>query len=263
MPPPRAACLSASNDVYRVGSVVYRPVTPWTPTVHALLRHLHAHGFAGAQQPLGSGLDPAGRQVLTFVEGEQVHPGVWSDDGIAGVGRLLRGFHDASATFEPPADAIWMPWYMHRPGGDPVIGHGDVGPWNIVARGGVPVAFIDWECAGPLDRLDEVAEAARLNCQLHGDEVARLNDLPSAEERARQLGIFADAYGLTSPERAGLVRRMIEGAVRGCANDTDEAGITRSFLGPHPMVWGMAWQVRGAVWILDHRTLLNRALSIP
>jgi len=32
---------------------------------------------------------------------------------------------------------------------DPVYGHGDVGPWNIVARDGIPIAFVDWEFAGP------------------------------------------------------------------------------------------------------------------
>ena len=39
--------------------------------------------------------------------------------------------------------------------------------------------------------------------------------------------------------------RMIEAALRGCANDADEAVVTPGFTGPHPMVWGMAWQARG------------------
>ena len=144
-----------------------------------------------------------------------------------------------------------------------MFGHGDVGPWNIVARGGVPVAFIDWEFAGPVDRLDEVAEAVRLDCQLHGEDVAALRHLPEPAVRARQVALFADSYGIATDQRAELLPRMVECAVRGCANDCDEAVITPDYTGPHPMVWGMAWQIRGARWILDHWDLLAHALGIP
>ncbi|HKF74825.1 MAG TPA: hypothetical protein VKF59_01675 [Candidatus Dormibacteraeota bacterium] len=34
------------NAVVRVGSTVRRSTGPWTPAVHALLRHLEAAGFA-------------------------------------------------------------------------------------------------------------------------------------------------------------------------------------------------------------------------
>jgi hypothetical protein len=41
-----------SSGVVRVGDTVRRPAGPWTPTVHALLGHLHAAGFRGApRQP--------------------------------------------------------------------------------------------------------------------------------------------------------------------------------------------------------------------
>ena len=154
-----------------------------------------------------------------------------------------------------------MPWYTHRPGADPVIGHGDVGPWNIVSRDGIPVAFIDWEFAGPVDRLDEVAEAIRLNCQLHGEDVAALHHLSDAHARAGQVRLFADAYGLDAQQLAVMVDRMIEAAVRGCANDCDEAAVTPEFLGPHPMVWGMAWQVRGRGGSLTTPTCSSEPLA--
>ena len=41
----------------------------------------------------------------------------------------------------------------------------DNAPWNIVARDGMPVAFIDWETAGPVDPLVELAQLAWLNAQ--------------------------------------------------------------------------------------------------
>ena len=52
------------------GGTVRRPAGPWTPAVHALLRHLEARGFAGAPRVLG--LDEQGREILTYLPGETV-----------------------------------------------------------------------------------------------------------------------------------------------------------------------------------------------
>ena len=262
VPPAGATCLAEGSRTHYLDGVVYRPRTPWTPSVHALLRHLDAARYRGSPRLVGTGFDEAGRQQLQFVDGEVVHPRAWSDAGVVELGRLLRELHDATTDFSPPEDAVWMPWYTHRPKADPIYGHGDVGPWNVVARDGVPIAFVDWEFAGPIDRLDEVAEAIRLNCQLHGEDVVALHGLGGPETRARQVALFADSYGLAAGEREQLIPRMIEGAVRGCANDCDEAVITPNFVGPHPMVWGMAWQIRGARWILDHADFLAAALGV-
>jgi hypothetical protein len=140
-----------------IGDTVRRPVRPGTPAVHALLRYLEAVGFPGSPRVVGDGYDEDGRQVLTYVEGVSIHPHAWSDEGVWHVGRLLRDLHDATAGFRPPPDAVWPPWFFRSPDGAAIIGHGDTGPWNIIARDGLPVGFIDWEFAGPIDRLDEIA----------------------------------------------------------------------------------------------------------
>jgi hypothetical protein len=147
--------------------------------VHALLRHLEDVGFGAAPPLVGSGLDADGREVLTFIDGEFTQPGPWSLDAAAAAGRLLRDLHRATRSFRPPPDAVWFPW----PGRDlgrpvKVIGHCDVAPWNIVARDGLPVALIDWETAGPVDPLVELAQLAWLNAKLHDDIVARREHLP-------------------------------------------------------------------------------------
>ena len=41
-----------------------------------------------------------------------------------------------------------------------IISHGDLGPWNTVYRDGIAVAFIDWDSAGPVSPLDDLADAA-------------------------------------------------------------------------------------------------------
>ncbi|MET7906550.1 hypothetical protein ABZS86_35910 [Streptomyces sp. NPDC005355] len=52
----------------RIGDEVHRPVQPWTPAVHAVLRHLEAVGFSGAPHVLG--MDAQGRGLLTHLVGE-------------------------------------------------------------------------------------------------------------------------------------------------------------------------------------------------
>jgi hypothetical protein len=121
--------------VHRRGQIVIRDAGPWTPAVHTLLRHLEQVGVDGAPRLVGSGLDSDGRETLTFIEGEFTQPGPWSLDGAAGVGRLLRDLHEATASYQPPPDAVWFGWHGRQLGGPArVIGHCDVAPWNIVAR---------------------------------------------------------------------------------------------------------------------------------
>src|SRR5437667_5925036 len=95
------------NRVVRVGDTVRRPVGVWTPTVHALLRHLERVGFTYAPHVLG--IDEQGREILTFVDGVPARrpwPSVLrSDDGLAQVGRIVREYHEAVASLRPPPDA--------------------------------------------------------------------------------------------------------------------------------------------------------------
>src|SRR5215208_3533307 len=91
------------TPVARLGDTVRRATGPWTPAVHALLRHLEAVGFAGAPRVLG--IDDRGREILTYVPGGGSS---WSDEELAEAARLVRGYHDATASFAPPEDAEWQ-----------------------------------------------------------------------------------------------------------------------------------------------------------
>ena len=59
------------SRVFRRGDTVLRPAGPWTPAVHALLRHLERAGFAGSPRVVGDGYDGQGREVLTFIRSEE------------------------------------------------------------------------------------------------------------------------------------------------------------------------------------------------
>ena len=151
---------ASSSGVQRRGDVILRPTGPWAPTVHSLLHHLEEVDFAGSPRVVGSGFAPDGRETLSYIEGEFTQPGPWTLEGAAGVGELLRKLHEATASYRPPPDPIWPPWFGRGLGGTGrVIGHCDVAAWNIVTRNGLPVALIDWETAGPVDPVVELAQA--------------------------------------------------------------------------------------------------------
>ena len=254
--------------VYRRGQLVVKDAGPWSPTVHSLLRHLRDVGFTGSPRVVGSGFDPSGRETLTYIEGEFADPGPWTLEGAAGVGQLLRELHKATASYLPPPDAIWQPWFGRVLGGPTrIIGHCDVAPWNIVARNGLPVALMDWEHAGPVDPLVELAQACWLNAKLHDDHVAEIDGLLPLEERARQLRAIVDGYGLSVRQRRGFIDRIIEFVVHDTAEQADEASVTPDTaelrideLGYNPL-WALAWRARAAVWLFRHRRALQNVLS--
>jgi hypothetical protein len=257
---PLTAAEGGPSHVVRSGHTVRRPAGPWTVTVHALLRHLEQVGFTGCPRVVGDGVDADGREVLTWIEGRIVHPHAWSQEGVWQAGRLLRDLHAATASFRMPPQAVWQPWWMHHDGPDSVIGHCDAGPWHIVSRDGHPVALIDWTLAGPVDRLDEVVATAWWNAQLHDDDVAERHGLPDARTRARHLRLFLDGYELSMAGRDGLVRRMIEFAIRDCAAEAARARITPDSIDPAPL-WSLAWRARAAEWMIRHRALLEHAIG--
>ena len=256
------------TGVYRRGRVVAKDTGPWAATVHSLLRHLEAVGFAGAPRVVGSGFDAAGRETLSYIKGEFTDPGPWTLEGAAGVGQLLRELHRATASYRPPPDAVWQPWFGRALGGPTqVIGHCDVAPWNIVARNGLPVGLIDWEHAGPVDPLVELAQACWLNAKLHDDDVAARDGLPPLQERVQQFRAIVDAYSLSARQRRGFVDRLIEFVVHDTAEQADEARVTPETteidlhaLGFNPL-WALAWRARAAAWLFRHRLTLQNALS--
>ncbi len=56
-----------TREVVAEGDRVHRPAHRWTPTVHALLEHLHAVGFDRVPRPLGIA---DGRETVSLVPGE-------------------------------------------------------------------------------------------------------------------------------------------------------------------------------------------------
>jgi aminoglycoside phosphotransferase (APT) family kinase protein len=183
------------DSVVRVGDTVRRTAGPWTPTIHALLRHLKAKGFPA---PVPLGIDEQGREIVSFLEGDAAlrpWPTVMlREEGVVQCARLLRAYHDAVADFVPPSPAIWRSGTRTLSAGE-IVCHGDFGPYNLIWQGDALTGVIDWDLAHPAPAVHDVAFAAWQIAPLRPDDLAAEMGLTPPFPRATRLRAFARAYG--------------------------------------------------------------------
>lgn len=173
---------------------VTRPAGPMSKTVHSLLRHVREQGLDCVPEPLS--LDEA-TETLRFIDGDSGGDG-WQhqhgERGLRSAARLLRRIHDASTTWQPPDDAVFVGPIV--PGGDGAYCHGDPGPWNFVWHGGEAVALIDWDYLHPAPGLDDVAYALLWFAPMRDDTACvEWHHFTEVPDRHRRIAAFLDAYG--------------------------------------------------------------------
>ncbi|MER7274151.1 phosphotransferase [Dactylosporangium sp. NPDC000244] len=208
-----------TGGAVRVGDTVRRAAGRWTPSVHAVLRHLEAAGFDGAPRALG--FDEQGREVLSFLPGDVVGDArpwpawVHSDDALRQVAGWLRDLHTAVAGFTPAPDAVWREGGSWRPG--LVIGHNDAAPYNAAWSGGRLTGFFDWDFAAPVTPEWDLAFTAFAWVPLHARHVVTAEGFTAFEQRPRRLRLFLDAYGWSGSlaEFAEIVRRRVSASAEG------------------------------------------------
>lgn len=245
------------NVVVQVSETVRRPVHPWTPAVHALLRHLEAVGFA--ESPRVRGVDDQGREVLTMIPGEvgnyPLTPAMTTEASLVSCARLLRRYHDAVAV-----QSGWgeLPWRYRDP--DParweVICHSDVAPYNIVYREGTPVGLIDFDVAGPGPRMWDIAYAAYRLAPLSSDPNCLAFGFSEPPDRARRLALFLDSYGLE--DRTGLLEMAVT-RIEGLRDDI----LARAAVGDPSVATHLAEDHVGSynadlAWIAENERALRR-----
>ncbi|MEU8059760.1 phosphotransferase [Microbispora bryophytorum] len=190
-----------TNGAVRVGDTVRRVPGPWTPAVHALLRHLEDAGFDRA--PRARGFDDQGREVLSYLPGEVVGTArpwpawVHGDATLRQVAGWLRDFHTAVASFVPPPDAVWREGETWRPG--LIVGHNDAAPYNAAWGDGRLIGFFDWDFAAPVAPEWDLAFTAFSWVPLHARHVVAADGFTAFAERPRRLRLFLDAYGWDGP----------------------------------------------------------------
>ncbi|TQL94581.1 phosphotransferase family enzyme [Actinoallomurus bryophytorum] len=249
-----------TRGVVRRGGRVLRPQGSWSASVHEYLRYLESAGFDGAPRLLGVEGD---REVLTYLEGAVAADPAWepgrgarlpdharTEEALAGAARLIRRLHDVSRGFVPrEAGYRFDP---HPPGPAQVVSHGDLGPWNTVYRDGVPVAFIDWDAAGPVEPLVELASAAWAFVPLAPPVRLRESGFDPVPDLPARLRIFLDAYGLAD-------RKAILPALRRCRL-AEAARVAYAPVGPAEAAASLEFLARELRWLQEVGDGLGRAL---
>jgi hypothetical protein len=240
--------------VIRVGNTVQRPAGAHTEAVHALLSHLERRGFDGAPRVLGR---DETTESLRYIEGEAATEPLaeWalSDAALAGVGSLLRAYHDHAAGFDATA------WTWQRPlpqrWRGTLVTHNDVNPANVIFHGKDPVALIDFDLAAPGCVAWDLAVTACFWAPLR--DGADIED--SRRERVlHRFRLLLDSYRADAGQRndaalaAGEANRWIADVIE----DAAEHG--------HP-AFGTLWQRamgmhrRASAWLATHKDELLSA----
>lgn len=206
--------MDPGRGVVRVGDTVRRP--RMRAGVQELLLHLERVGFPGAPRYLGT--DEDDRQVVSWVDGDVPVPPYpdWAmtDSALVSFGRLLRDYHAAVASFSPVASDWSTEWADPR--GGPLVCHNDLFPENVVFRGGVAVALIDFDMAGPGRPLWDLAIAAEEWAPLHAPGT-RLST-PADLDAVHRVGLLAGAYGLAPEQAEELLDVVVEEKAHSTAN---------------------------------------------
>jgi hypothetical protein len=206
-----------AGAVVRVGATVLRPTSAHTPAIHALLAPLRAAGCDGVPEVLG--VEPDGRERLRFVPGDVAVPPfpAWShtDGVLSSTAALLRRVHDATVGFVAPPRSTWSDEMADpAPGADPVIGHNDVCPENVVCRDGRAVVLLDWEFAAPARRIWDLAALVRMCGPVDTPEHAARTGRPGLDPGHR-IRVAAEGYGLDADGRLELLDVLGEQIARG------------------------------------------------
>ncbi|HEY4568861.1 MAG TPA: phosphotransferase [Kribbella sp.] len=197
-----------TEGLVRVGDTVRRPPGERAELVREVLLYLEKVGFEGAPRFLG--VDSAGREALTYIEGEvagRPRPSwIADEDRLVSVARLLRAYHEAVEGFGIPEN---LPAPIEPPGlpdlNDPpeLVGHQDVTPENVVFREGRAYALIDFDFVRPVSRAREVVNLM-LWWAPFGDD-ADLDPEYRGLDRPHRCRLLADAYGLSEADRRRLL----------------------------------------------------------
>ena len=242
------------------GNLVRRKPSPGTASVHDLLKYLEKQGFSGGPHVLGEGYDEQGYELISYVPGNIIHPQIYTVEAMVALGELLRQFHQISSRYIPHTKSHWNNWFCRNIGTPDIIGHGDIAPWNIVTNNGLPTALIDWEYAGPIDRITELAYAAWTCAQLYDDDLADRNSLPDAKTRMILVRNLVDAYGLSSNERKIFADRIVEVAIAGASAEIIDQNIMIDSKEANNL-WAIAWRTRSAAWMMRNKDIIHYMLA--
>lgn len=205
---PLAGGRANAGQVVRIGDEVARPTYPQTETVEHFMAHLRVS--LGDLIPEVREIDAAGRQRLQFIEGRvpiAPHPAwAYHEQLLVDVAKRQRDLHVAAANYQAPADSVWAVSagnYFPPEAEGTLVCHNDLGLANTIVdpHSAAVVGFIDFDYCRPVNRLFDIAVAAR-----HWVPFGSLGmDEPLGLDRVRRFGLFCDTHELDTAERAEVI----------------------------------------------------------
>ena len=205
---PLAGGRANQGAVVRIGDQVARPSYPQTPTVEHFMTYLRA--TLGDHVPQVCGSDDAGRQRLSYIEGRvpiAPHPPwAYDDDLLIDVARRQRQLHLAAQDYVAQPNAVWAVSagdYFPPDAHGTLVCHNDLGLANTIVHPDRPevVGFIDFDYSRPVDRLFDIAVAARHWVPFGSLDMATPLDL----DRVGRFHLFCDQHELSANERCQVV----------------------------------------------------------
>ena len=130
----------STPNVVKVGNTVRRPSKESSIFVSEILKYLEKYGCPYTQRFLR--FDDENREVYEYIEG--VVPTDVGDTTIEQLEmfmKMLKNIHDITEKLTNDGK---------------VICHHDLSPCNVVFRGGIPIAIIDWDCCSYGERWEDV-----------------------------------------------------------------------------------------------------------
>lgn len=188
----------------KVGSEVHRVPHRDNAQVHSFLAYIAQRGGRLTPQYLGE--TPDGRERLTYIQGKSAYPPyspeIRSEEALQSVGRAVRSVHDSGASYEWDPSVPPNTYDVVVPAKIDCIGHNDLAPWNIIFNGSTVKGIIDWDSAGPSNRVWDFSYLAHHLVPFHADADLAAWGWDQVPDRRSRLAMLIDAYGrdLMDPE---------------------------------------------------------------
>lgn len=187
------------SQVTRKGDTIRRAAGPWSPSVHRFLAHLRKQGCRLVPEPIAI---EGEREVLSYIPGTAgTYPlagAIRSERALASVATGIREIHELAVSFVPDDADVWQQQELGPTRGE-LVGHRDLGPYNMVFDGAQLAGIIDWDVCGPTTREWDLALALYRMVPICDDRQAELFGWSQPPDRVDRFWYFCDTYGLEDP----------------------------------------------------------------